>query len=758
MSAKKSLILAGAIVLISVLSLLLTHTVGTTKQEVRKNAAETNQDTTVFNLRVLVVAINPVENGQNLVDKYYAPRLRGLNADQAENASAQKMINAFYQLSGGTINYSVVKKIQVTSFPTYTNGFQYNFASFEPCVNGDPGGNCERQKAYVDYPKFITDNRICEIAEENNVDEIWMYSLPFVMRWENIMIGPGSDGFDINGGVYGNLAQCKKYYAVMGPTYNLLSFVHIYGHRVEHVMNILASKWSSEAKQQHWERFARIGLYGEPIGQETGPYSPTYCGNAHFASNSIKHYDYTNTTSRESICSDWKNFPNYLNSKETPNCNSWNCGDEINSGWGEYWLGSLPRGRGIAMVQGGGGNQIPIEKNWWRYILFPQRIIDYKKDLYIPPSCDAQCGMCGWRDEVGNCFQTNMPDGSSCCHYGCSSSNACTNLSGQGQDDDVCLTDAGERRSPGSPCSVTSTPTPLPSLCPSPPAVIQQGPSGCIITRRPSFLILDQGNICLPHDVSVGIRKNLNNDQVIDSGEDCVTNGCNWIENGFDANQEYNLTISPDLPDGSYMWKGWSRTNPDHVRSAPNNFVFFNVCANNGYVCSGGSCLQGANSSITFKIRFQGINSPFPSGISREVSVSVRQGGDEKYFFGDVNVVSDSNGFFSGRVAEIDPGTYDIYIKGWSHLAKKFASIALAPGENNINIASVALEAGDFSCEGYNILNINDLSAILSAYTSLSVPVNDNNREFDLDCDGSIDINDVSLVLSNYTQLEEWGD
>jgi len=160
-----------------------------------------------------------------------------------------------------------------------------------------------------------------------------------------------------------------------------------------------------------------------------------------------------------------------------------------------------------------------------------------------------------------------------------------------------------------------------------------------------------------------------------------------------------------------------------------------------------------ANANFSFKIKFQGISGYAPS---KNVRVILKQGGVEKYRFESVSVAADNNGVYSGTVSNISPGTYDILIKGWAHLQKKLSNITLSPETNIKDFSSTPLKAGDFDND--NVLNINDISSLLSKYTSLSVPVNSQNQNFDIDANNVININDVSLVLANYNTLEVRGD
>ncbi len=168
--------------------------------------------------RVMFVGFNPVEDGKTLADYYFSGSFGGKTATEIEDITIQENIDAFKRLSANSINYQLVKKINLTKFPSYSNNFVYDFAKYYDCAHGDPKGICEQQKRLFDYVKWVQDNQICQIANENNVDEIWMMSPTFIMTWENFMIGP-KDSFGINGGAY-TVPECNKNYAVINMTYD----------------------------------------------------------------------------------------------------------------------------------------------------------------------------------------------------------------------------------------------------------------------------------------------------------------------------------------------------------------------------------------------------------------------------------------------------------------------------------------------------------------------------------------------------------
>lgn len=157
--------------------------------------------------------------------------------------------------------------------------------------------------------------------------------------------------------------------------------------------------------------------------------------------------------------------------------------------------------------------------------------------------------------------------------------------------------------------------------------------------------------------------------------------------------------------------------------------------------------------TLSFRLKFQGIS--HQAG-NKNIRLILKQVGVEKYRFDSVSVSADTNGVYSGTISNITPGTYDIFLKGPAHLQKEFANITLNSGTNNFDWSATPLKAGDF--DNNNILNITDISNLLSKYIALIVPVTTANQKFDIDGNNVININDISLVLANYTALEVPGE
>jgi len=316
------------------------------KQEFSSTNLSQGKET--FDLRVLTVGINPIENGQALV-----PRFWGRNARDIETDAFQRAIDAFGRLSGNTIRYSIVHRVEINTFPILPDGSQiFDMTSYASCLSGN-GQNCDAKKYAFSYTKFFEDNNICGLARQYNVDEIWLMTPPYIGIYESLMIGP-TEGYWINGGVEVS-STCQKQYFVMGPTYDRPETVlHNFSHRFESNIEYLFSNMQTDETNNHWRRFS--GFENQPRN----------CGNGHFPKNARFDYDYGNTATSSFNCVDWQNFPNYTGVTANIGCSAWGCDDP---GWQEYWFKYIPHSSGMTTIKNKNGADVPIFKNWWNYLL-----------------------------------------------------------------------------------------------------------------------------------------------------------------------------------------------------------------------------------------------------------------------------------------------------------------------------------------------------------------------------------------------------
>lgn len=316
--------------------------------------------------RIMTIAYNPVEGGKTYADEYFMAG-KGMTAAQLEQNTFSDWSNAMRDVTKNRYNFQVVKQHRITTTQPNTDGFRFTLESYGKCVFGregfDPAG-CESKKNNFDYNKWITENKICELAEQSQVDEIWMLSLPYVMKWESFMVGP-IKGFYVNGDTYVNSA-CKKQIIVMNATYQQPeNTLHIMGHRVEAVMSALTYQMKREDAVKYWENFNQNS-------------SNPRCGNTHRPANASKESDFASAAVTPNNCGDWENFPNITNQTTSVNCSAWGCTDY---GWQKYWMGSLPSSAGhVAMVSIYNKN-INFPKDWWTLILDPNQVIAKLKEM-----------------------------------------------------------------------------------------------------------------------------------------------------------------------------------------------------------------------------------------------------------------------------------------------------------------------------------------------------------------------------------------
>jgi len=154
-----------------------------------------------------------------------------------------------------------------------------------------------------------------------------------------------------------------------------------------------------------------------------------------------------------------------------------------------------------------------------------------------------------------------------------------------------------------------------------------------------------------------------------------------------------------------------------------------------------------SGTSLLFDLKFQGINQKKED---KEVSVTLKQGGATAASFDSVSVASFENGLYSGLLTDLDPGTYDILVKGPVHLQQKFANIELVEGLNEESWSETPLLAGDVQPD--NKVNTFDF-AILASHFGANMPPGGSPADFDLD--GDVDIFDFVLISENYYKVGE---
>ena len=108
---------------------------------------------------------------------------------------------------------------------------------------------------------------------------------------------------------------------------------------------------------------------------------------------------------------------------------------------------------------------------------------------------------------------------------------------------------------------------------------------------------------------------------------------------------------------------------------------------------------------------------------------------------------SDSTGGASAEpLADLEPGTYDVYLKGRSSVAVLVTGVAFGPG-NTKSITGLVLREGDLVTPNDNV-DLNDFQAWKANYNT--APTADDAKRSDFNQSGYVDILDFSLLASNF--------
>jgi hypothetical protein len=121
-----------------------------------------------------------------------------------------------------------------------------------------------------------------------------------------------------------------------------------------------------------------------------------------------------------------------------------------------------------------------------------------------------------------------------------------------------------------------------------------------------------------------------------------------------------------------------------------------------------------------------------------------------------INMTGNSSGIYTGTVNNVQPGVYDIYLKGWAHVSKKIMAFNLSSINITVDVSQSPLIGGDIVCLNPcsdqvlldNIINILDLGKVLKDYDPIpSVPTT---SLADINLDGKVNVLDLGMILKNY--------
>jgi hypothetical protein len=252
------------------------------------------------------------------------------------------------ECSEGFVNYDIVQRLEVDTWPIKEDGFRYDDATYLRNWRNRSGWH---QPDTVSYEAILAEFDLPARVESGQIDEVWLFGFPYAGFYESRMVGPGA--FWCNGPVLPN-DDVSRRFVIMGFNYErrVGPMLESFGHRTESILKHTWRQMKGDANL--WERFIRYDKIAP--GQAN-------CGWMHYAPNSLTDYDWGNTTYVPSNCDDWLNFPNFRRRVRQVNCSEWGNGDM--RAHHKWWFKHLPNA---------GGHTHGISNNWWWYTVDPNTV------------------------------------------------------------------------------------------------------------------------------------------------------------------------------------------------------------------------------------------------------------------------------------------------------------------------------------------------------------------------------------------------
>jgi hypothetical protein len=293
--------------------------------------------------RVLLIIYNPRVPGEG------GRKLHQVLNWNDPDLLTQQYIADLREISHGYANYEIVERIEVDDMPVKLDGFQYRADDF--VARWRARGDFHQPDA-VDYHHILDHFAIIDRVNSDQIDEVWLHGFPYAGFYESLMVGPGA--FWCNSPPLPNSSHSRRRFVVMGFSYErgVGEMLENLGHRAESIMNHAYRRASGAANL--WQRFSRY--------DQTHP-GQAEVGTMHFAPNSVRDYDWGNTTFVPSRCHTWRNFPDRQGEVRQVNCQEWGNGDIRQHHL--WWFRLLPHAAGATNG---------ISHNWWEYVIDPNLV------------------------------------------------------------------------------------------------------------------------------------------------------------------------------------------------------------------------------------------------------------------------------------------------------------------------------------------------------------------------------------------------
>jgi len=295
-------------------------------------------------LKTLVIVYDPT------VDKSSGKKLSEYMRWNNVEDLMRGYISDIQQASSGLVQHQITERIDVDAFPAKVDGYIYDAQTYLNVLR-DASRKYMPQEA--DYYAIIQRFNILQRVANNEIDEVWVFNFPHAGFYESIMGGPGA--FWCNAPPLLNTEASKRRFVIMGFSYErgVGEMLENLGHRAESIMEKTFENLSGA--DNLWKRFTRY--------EKTHP-GKAALGNVHFAPNSVRDYDWGNSSTVISECDDWLyNFPAFKGVTRKVTAGDWGNGDiRKHHIW---WMSHFPK------IE---GSKNGISYNWWEYIANPNNV------------------------------------------------------------------------------------------------------------------------------------------------------------------------------------------------------------------------------------------------------------------------------------------------------------------------------------------------------------------------------------------------
>lgn len=307
---------------------------------------------------VELVIFDPVltHHGNIRLTQYFSQKFPGLWASTDVVGTTNKIIDDLKTVSGGYVNYRIIETKTIDSFPVKVDGFQYDDDSWLACWNDH--SKCHSPDS-MDYLKELGLLGSCEKRNVGTIDEVWFWGGPWFGFYESNLAG--HNAFWYNSPPLPN-SPCQPLLPIMGFNYERSEdlALHSFGHRVESTMVKVYGGWDSN-ENTPWNTFT---LLNKDVA------SRARCGNVHFPPNGVHDYDYANSSTVNSACDDWYQYPHLPTTPQFKpvSCETWDC---TQYGYLLWWFKHIPKAPGLTNG---------VWNNWWKYV------VDYENAVLAVPT------------------------------------------------------------------------------------------------------------------------------------------------------------------------------------------------------------------------------------------------------------------------------------------------------------------------------------------------------------------------------------